>query len=349
MIMADNLVTVIIPAYQAAATIAETLDSVMGQTYPHIEMIVIDDGSTDRTTAIVEGFMRRHPRIRLIRQENGGVAAARNAGLAAARGDFIATLDADDLWHPEKTARQVSRMISSSPDVGVVYSWSVDIDDQSVITEQRLDVDWFEGDVYAALVLGNFVGNASAPLIRRSVLTAVDGWDSALRARQAQGCEDLLTYLRLAERCEYALEPAFLIGYRQTGGAMSRQYRAMGRSFAFVMKEARLRHPELPPYLFRWARSIFCFYLFNMSYASSPLLGIRYISESVALDPLSVIRHSTYIKFRRFVSRWILRRTSPPRSKRHFSELSPSLPAVLNEGPVHQSRKARVAEMRIRR
>lgn len=346
--MTDSLVTVIIPAYQAAATIAETLESVARQTYPNIEVIIVDDGSTDRTTAIVEDFVRRDSRMKLIRQENGGVAAARNTGLAAARGELIAPLDADDLWHPEKIARQVSRMLSSSPDVGVVYSWSVDIDDQSVITEQRLDVDRFEGDVYAALVLGNFVGNASAPLIRRSILAAVNGWDPSLRARQAQGCEDLLTYLRLAERCDYALEPAFLIGYRQTGGAMSRQYRAMARSFALVIKEARLRHPTLPSYLFRWARSIFCFYLFNMSYASSPLLGMRYLGESVILDPASVIRRSTYRKFRQFVSRRILRRAPPPAPKRSFSELDPSLAMVLDEGPVHQNRKGRVAAMRVR-
>ena len=93
-------VSVIIPAYNAADTLAETLASVVAQTWPNVEVLVVDDGSTDATADIVEMIAEQHHQVRLIRQTNAGVAAARNAGLREARGDLVAPLDADDLWHP---------------------------------------------------------------------------------------------------------------------------------------------------------------------------------------------------------------------------------------------------------
>jgi hypothetical protein len=128
------------------------------------------------------------------------------------------------------------------------------------VLERRLDQDEFEGDVYAALVLTNFLGNASVPLLRRDLAVAVGGWDPSLRARKAQGCEDWQFYLRIAAGARFALERAFLVGYRQSPGTMSRQVAAMRRSYNLVMREVSDRRPRPPSDLMRWSRAEFRLY-----------------------------------------------------------------------------------------
>ncbi len=120
------LVSVIVPAYNAARFLPESIPSVLAQTWTDFELIVVNDGSTDDTVACVEAFT--DPRIRLVSQANRGLAGARNGGIRAARGSFIALLDADDLWHPEKLARHVAHL-QSRPGVGVSYSASAFMDD----------------------------------------------------------------------------------------------------------------------------------------------------------------------------------------------------------------------------
>jgi glycosyltransferase involved in cell wall biosynthesis len=102
------LVSVIIPAYNASVTIERTLRSVLAQTHGHLEIIVVDDGSIDDTAAIVERISREDPRIILLQQPNQGVATARNVSIDHARGEFIAPLDADDIWHPSKIEKQIA-------------------------------------------------------------------------------------------------------------------------------------------------------------------------------------------------------------------------------------------------
>ncbi|MGB3670077.1 MAG: glycosyltransferase family 2 protein, partial [Phormidesmis sp.] len=94
------LISVVVPAYNAEAFIAATLASVLSQTYQNLEVWVIDDGSSDRTAAIVEKLAQQNARINLLRQPNQGVAIARNAGIQSAKGEFVAPIDADDLWWP---------------------------------------------------------------------------------------------------------------------------------------------------------------------------------------------------------------------------------------------------------
>lgn len=99
-------ISCIVPVYNGAAYIGEALNSILGQTLRPFEVIVVDDGSTDSTAEIVAEY---HQTVSYVYQENAGPAAARNRGIALARGDFLAFLDADDVWHPEKLARQASR------------------------------------------------------------------------------------------------------------------------------------------------------------------------------------------------------------------------------------------------
>lgn len=108
--MIDGLVSIITPCYNGERYIAETIESVLGQTYAHWEMIIVDDGSADHTAEIAAAYAGRDGRITLLRQPNGGTAKARNAGMKLARGRYIALLDADDLWEPEFLERQLAFM-----------------------------------------------------------------------------------------------------------------------------------------------------------------------------------------------------------------------------------------------
>lgn len=226
------LVSIIVPAFNAAETLAETLASAAAQTCREIEIVVIDDGSTDATGAIAEEFCRREPRARLLRQANGGVAAARNAGLAAARGAFIAPLDADDLWHPDKLARQLAAL-DAAPEAGFAYCWMRDIDEAGHVWRDGPRPQ-HEGPVYLRMLADNFVGNGSTLLVRRSAALAAGGYDEALRRNGDEGSEDVLFQLRLAERYPVAIVPAHLVGYRRRRGAMSENPTAMFRSWLGV-------------------------------------------------------------------------------------------------------------------
>jgi glycosyltransferase involved in cell wall biosynthesis len=139
--MTDNrnndspLVSVVIPALNASKTIARTLNSVLQQTYTNIEVVAVDDGSVDDTSEVVMRFVEQDSRVRLIRKGNGGVASARNAGIEAALGEFVAPIDADDLWHPTRVACHVSALLGAPADVGLVYSPFRRIDDDDRVLD----------------------------------------------------------------------------------------------------------------------------------------------------------------------------------------------------------------------
>ncbi|HEU6446895.1 MAG TPA: glycosyltransferase family A protein [Verrucomicrobiae bacterium] len=115
------LVSVVIPAFNAAATIAQSLESIRNQTFATFEAIVVDDGSTDNTAEIVQKFSAEDSRFTLLQQKNAGVSAARNAALDRARGEFIAFLDADDLWLPQKLERQIE-LLNANPQFNFTFT-----------------------------------------------------------------------------------------------------------------------------------------------------------------------------------------------------------------------------------
>src|SRR5690606_20987586 len=111
----SGMVSVVIPAYNVGPHIAEAIESVLAQDYPQVEIVVVDDGSKDDTAEVVA---TRYPQVSLIRKENGGAATARNAGIRAARGEFVAFLDADDIWLPGKLTAQID-YLRAHPDVAM--------------------------------------------------------------------------------------------------------------------------------------------------------------------------------------------------------------------------------------
>ena len=118
--MVSGLVSVITPMYNGERFVGQTIHSVINQSYPNWEMIVIDDGSTDNGTAVVNGYMMQDSRIQLIQQANGGSASARNKGIRQAQGQYIALLDADDTWNPDFLDKQLSLM--KQKDAELVYA-----------------------------------------------------------------------------------------------------------------------------------------------------------------------------------------------------------------------------------
>jgi glycosyltransferase involved in cell wall biosynthesis len=246
-----GLVSVIIPAYNAAATIERTISSVRNQTYLDLELQVVDDGSTDETAAIVQRLADIDHRITLLRKPNGGLSSARNHGIAHAAGEFIAPIDADDLWHPDKIKKQMAVMRDSGDQVGLVYCWSRGIDERDRVL---FDITpcVLRGNVYTALILRNFM-SSGAPLVRRRCVEGVGGYDATLSSRGATCCEDLKFNLDIAERYDFDLVPEFLLAHRIRAGSMSTDNEAMMRSYKVVIEEVRARHPELPARLFRWA------------------------------------------------------------------------------------------------
>jgi glycosyltransferase involved in cell wall biosynthesis len=238
-----QLVSVVIPAYNAAATLDETLRSVRSQTHRALEIIVVDDGSTDDTRAIAERHAAIDQRVQVVSQDNAGVAAARNTGWRRARSDLIAFLDADDLCAPTRIERQAQVMQQRGQRVGLVYCWYFRIDSQGLITSVPQGVQ-FEGDVLDQLCVRNIVGNGSSALIRRQALIDAHGFDSRLRAAGAEGCEDYLLYFRVAERYHFAVVPEPLVGYRQLPNSMCRNRVPMLRSWLIVLEEIMARHPD---------------------------------------------------------------------------------------------------------
>lgn len=223
-----DAVSIIIPAHNATATIKATMLSAMGQTHPNIEILVVDDGSTDDTVALVRQIAAGCPCVHILRKENGGVARARNHGIKAARGDYIAPLDADDIWHPEKIARQVAALSDAPHDVALAYNWFRRIDaDGRVLPGSPSPI--VDGYAYHRHLDWNFISNGSTPLIRADVARTVR-YDPALHDAGNQGCEDYLAQLCIARRWKFLCVPAYLTGYRRTPGAMSTHVAQMLRS-----------------------------------------------------------------------------------------------------------------------
>jgi glycosyltransferase involved in cell wall biosynthesis len=245
MMAEDPFVSVIIPVHNGARLVGRTLVTARSQTYGSLEIIVVDDGSTDKTGDIVNAAAAHDNRISYFRTENRGVAAARNFGISQAQGSLIAPLDHDDLWHPEKIARQVDVMKVSSTKVGLVYCWYIEIDEEDMIIPsiKKLQAkSAARGRVTEELARGCFIETGSSPLIKRSYIDAVGGYDATLRP---QGADDWKLYFALSEICEFEVVPEYLVGYRQARGSISRNLKPMSESMENVASWIFERRPDL--------------------------------------------------------------------------------------------------------
>lgn len=210
----EKKVSVIIPAYNAEPYIGASLRSVMGQTYRHIEILVVDDGSTDTTAGIVAGYAQKDDRIILISQQNKGLAAARNSGIARATGEYICILDSDDIMLPKKIERQLVYM-EAHPDCDITYSDLYHfIDDTTRIYHHPMPA--VGNDVYTSLLYGNSI-NPNAVFFRRSVYERFGGFDESLLS-----AEDWDYWLTIAYRgARFMYQPERLTLYRMRANSLS--------------------------------------------------------------------------------------------------------------------------------
>jgi glycosyltransferase involved in cell wall biosynthesis len=276
-------VSVVIPAYNAERFIAETLRSVQAQTFRDFEVLVVDDGSTDRTASIVDAF---GPPIRRLQQKNGGVSRARNAGSAAATGRFVAFLDADDLWDPPKLERQVE-LLRSRPDVGFCYPGVRRIGADGQVRQVESAREYT--DLCRELLLHSSVVTSacSSMMVRRDVLERAGGFDPAFSQ-----CADWDFLIRLSLVTPGAALPKPLVSYRTFAGNMSSDVSHLERdTFAVLAKffsgpDGR-RYAEIQRrcYSNHWM-------ILSGSYLHAGRLGqsLRALAKGLRLEPANVRR-----------------------------------------------------------
>jgi glycosyltransferase involved in cell wall biosynthesis len=228
-------VTVVIPAYNHGHFVAEAIQSVLLQDYAPIETIVVDDGSTDDTAAVVAGF----PAVRYQRQENRGLAAARNAGLAIARGELIVFLDADDRLLPGAISTGAAILIAN-PALGFTAGYSQFITREGEAQPTMQPVRG-AGDAYLALLRRNSIRNPAMVMFRRDILQRAGPFASGVDA-----CADYELYLRISREHPVAFHDAVVAEYRKHGANMSDNASLMLRQLLEVMRRQRphLRSPE---------------------------------------------------------------------------------------------------------
>lgn len=274
-------VSVIIPVYGVELYIAATLQSVLNQTLQDFEILIIDDESPDRSVEICQQFT--DGRIRIVRQKNRGLAGSRNTGVRHARGEYLAFLDGDDLWEPEKLETHL-RHLEGSPTVGVSFSRSAFIDEAGHPLGTYL-MPQLTNITLADLLKGNPVGNGSAAVVRRPTLEAIrfegtrDGvvedyyFDEAFRRS-----EDIECWIRITILTEWRIEglPEALTLYRVNAGGLSANLYKQLESWEQVMAKIRTYAPAaIAPY----ERQALAYYMQVIA-----RIAIRLRSGSVAVD-----------------------------------------------------------------
>ncbi len=249
-------ISVVIPTYNSGALLKQTLDSALNQTLAPLEILVVDDGSTDGTADWIEA--NYGARVRVIRQRNGGVAAARNTGWRAARGEWIAFLDHDDVWHCDKLERLLdaataTRSATTASPVGVVYGRWREVDERgqplpasAQLTRQKR---WHGASGY---VFGWLFGwrcpivSMSVPIVRRDLLEQIGGFDS-----RCVPCDDWDLWLRLARVCQFGFVDETLVDYRCYATQQSRDETKALRAARRVLGKHRF-DLATRPLLFWW-------------------------------------------------------------------------------------------------
>ena len=197
------LVSVVIPSYNRLHCLPRAIASVLAQSHPALELIIVDDGSTDGTHDWARTFACPIPFTFHPLERNMGAAAARNRGIELARGTYVAFLDSDDIWHPEKIARQLAAIEAAGPKYGAAYTGIASLTEAGVPCGVSRATE--AGDIRLGLVNHNVVGSTSCALVRRDLLLQVGGFVPNLKS-----CQDWELWLRLASITRFACVPELL-------------------------------------------------------------------------------------------------------------------------------------------
>lgn len=238
--------SVVLPVWNGAPFVAAAIESALGQIGASLEILAVDDGSTDATPRILSQFGSR---IQVLGQPNAGVAAARNRGIGAARGHYVAFLDADDLWRPEKLARQ-REALQATPDARAsATAFEVTDEDGRALGVRGGHAP--EALLEALLCEGNLVGTPSSVVVERALLAQTGGFDPALSQ-----CADWEMWMRLARATRFAWVRAPLVAYRQHPYNMSRGIPLLERDSIHALNKA-FGDPGMPRALLALRRRAF--------------------------------------------------------------------------------------------
>jgi hypothetical protein len=299
-------VSVIIPTYNAERTILDTIASVQQQTFCDFELVVINDGSTDRTPELLDRVADK--RLNIFSYENGGLPVARNRGIFHSTGEFIAFLDADDLWTADKLELQLAAL-QKSPETGVAYSWTCSMyDKEDSLSFNPCTPVFFEGNVHAELLLSNFIGSGSNALIRRQAIESVGDFDPSLKSS-----EDWDYWLRLSACWLFALVPKYQVLYRRSSGSMSSKVEVMKEETFRVLEKAYQAAPPELQYLKTQSIIKLHQYYADLHLQHCPdITGLSQAGQNlwrvISLCPQTLLERNT----QKLLLKFLLRRVLPP-------------------------------------
>ncbi|HEX3151784.1 MAG TPA: glycosyltransferase [Gemmataceae bacterium] len=297
-IMGLPVVTAIIPTFNSAHFLPNAVDSVLAQSVSDVEVLVVDDGSTDGTPDVLSGYGSK---VRGFRQENTGVAVARNRGLAEARGRYVAFLDADDTWEPQKLERQLAALAGSSCRASYTAYTAV------TAALAPVEVRRFppRGPVRERLLCaGNVIGTPSTVLAERDLFAEVGGFDPALSQ-----CADWDMWVRLSSRTDFLYVDEPLVRYRVHDGNMSRNLLLLEADSERVLAKA-FAAPDMPAGLRARRRAALAYNAMVLAgsylHAANYRAAARCLVRSLMLDPARVGYAAAFPA--RILNRWTARR-----------------------------------------
>ncbi len=231
--MNTPLVSVIIPCFNAAQFIDQTISSVLSQSYYRWELIVIDDGSTDNSADLIKKYVGQDDRILYLYQENQGVSVARNKGIKRAKGDIISFLDADDIFLPNNLENKVN-YLQSHDDILLVHSW-----EEVFVTESGDTIEIAKGQNGSVLnslleLSGKVVHSPSSVVIRKELINLVGDFDPQLSTSA-----DWEMWVRMAPHTSFGLIPETLVKYRKHSGQMHLDIDRMDIDMHFAFKKTK--------------------------------------------------------------------------------------------------------------
>jgi len=246
--MENPSISVVMPVYNVDKYVSAAIESVLSQTFTDFEIIIIDDGGTDRSIDICSSYI--DPRIRIVSQKNRGLAGARNTGILESHGEYIAFLDSDDCWEPEKLALHKIHL-DNNPQIGVSYSGSRFIDEQGNLLRQAQQPK-LENITAKDILTRNPIGNGSAPLIRKSAFEAIafshpaDSQRTCFFDETFRQSEDIELWIRMALTGNFGFEgiAGLLTRYRIVSGGLSANIAAQYESWNRVIQKTASYAPE---------------------------------------------------------------------------------------------------------
>jgi glycosyltransferase involved in cell wall biosynthesis len=245
-------VSAVIPAYNAMKYLPEALEGVLSQTFSDFEVLIVNDGSNDNICEWSNQIT--DPRVQIISQENQGTSVARNTGILKSTGEYIAFLDADDIWEPSKLEKQVN-YLDSHPLVGLVDTWAAVMEEDGTLTNKLIS-NSLEGDVFRTVVerCDSFVSCGSSPMVRRVCFDTLGLFDAESYV------EDVDMWIRIGTRYQYGAIKEPLVRYRQHIDSKTRNCQLMLEGVRHLIEKMYSSMPTELLYL--RGRSYCIWYLF---------------------------------------------------------------------------------------